>query len=68
MEMLLLKRYTIPSFHIGRYLNKDTFCFYIIQYFPVAFVTNATRNRTIFDTDAIFIVECFYKRDRSVKV
>lgn len=68
MEMLMLKRYGIPEFYIGSFIRPDSFHFYVIQYFPKAFVTNIPRTRTVFATDSALIVECIYKRDRGYRI
>ena len=65
MEMLMLKRYGIPEFYVGNFIRPDRFCFYVIQYFPVAFITNIPRTRTIFKMDSVFVVECNYKREKA---
>lgn len=68
MEMLFIKRYTIPQFYIGSYIRTDKFCFYVIQYFPKAFVTNEIRTRTVFTTDSVLLLENIYRRDRGLKI
>lgn len=68
MEMLMLKRYGIPEFYIGSFIRPDSFHFYVIQYFPKAFVTNEIRTRTVFTTDSAMIVENIYRRDRGCRI
>jgi len=68
MEMLILKMYGLPRFYIGSWMKPDLACFYAIQYFPKAFVSNEIGTRTVFLRDSVLLVEVLYRRDRGCKI